>query len=146
MKYSNHVIINKPLSRVIELFDSEENLYKWMDGLQSYVHVSGEPGKEGAVAKMRFTMGKRDVEMTETTTKNNFPHEYSAIYETKGIYNPQQNLFTAIDENTTKYETFSEFKFDGFGMKLMGWLMPGAFKKQSQKYLDAFKEFAENEG
>lgn len=145
MKYSNHVIINKPLSRVIELFDSEENLYKWMDGLQSYEHVSGEAGKEGSVAKMRFIMGKRDVEMTETTTKNNFPHEYSAVYETKGIYNPQQNLFTAIDENTTKYESISEFRFDGFGMKLMGWLMPGAFKKQSQKYLDAFKAFAEKE-
>lgn len=31
-------------------------------------------------------------------------------------------------------------------MKLFGWLMPGAFKKQSQKYLDMFKEFAEKEG
>lgn len=146
MKYSNHVIINKPHKRVIELFDSEENLYKWMDGLQSYEHISGEPGKEGAVAKMRFVMGKRDIEMTETITKNNFPHEFCAIYKTKGMSNPQQNLFTAIDENTTKYETISEFKFDGFGMKLMGWLMPGAFKKQSQKYLDAFKAFAEKEG
>lgn len=145
MKYSNHVIINKPLSRVIELFDSEENLYKWMEGLQSYEHVSGEPGKEGAVAKMRFIMGKRDIEMTETITKNNFPHEYSAVYETKGIYNPQQNLFTVIDDNTTKYESTSEFRFDGLGMKLMGWLMPSLFKKQSQKYLDAFKEFAEKE-
>lgn len=145
MKYSNHVIINKPLNRVIELFDSEENLYKWMEGLQSYEHVSGEPGKEGSVAKMKFVMGKRNIEMTETTTKNNFPHEYSAVYATKGIYNPQQNLFTAIDENTTKYESISEFKFDGLGMKLMGWLMPSAFKKQSQKYLDAFKEFAEKE-
>jgi hypothetical protein len=29
-------------------------------------------------------------------------------------------------------------------MKLIGWLMPGAFKKQSQKYLNDFKDFAEN--
>jgi hypothetical protein len=28
-------------------------------------------------------------------------------------------------------------------MKLIGWLMPGTFKKQSQKYLDLFKSFAE---
>jgi hypothetical protein len=30
-------------------------------------------------------------------------------------------------------------------MKLMGWLMPGAFKKQSQKYLVFFKEYVEKE-
>ncbi len=145
MKYSNHVIINKPLERTIELFDSIENLYKWMPGLQSYEHVSGEPGQPGAVAKMKFVMGKREIEMTETITERNFPHEFHGIYETKGVRNPQKNYFTAVDDNTTKYESVSEFEFDGFGMKLMGWLMPGAFKKQSQKYLDAFKAFAESQ-
>ena len=38
----------------------------------------------------------------------------------------------------------SEFQFQGFGMKLFGFLMPGAFKKQSQKYLNDFKNFVEN--
>jgi len=38
----------------------------------------------------------------------------------------------------------SEFEFAGFGMKLIGFLMPGAFKKQSLKYLTDFKDFAEN--
>jgi hypothetical protein len=28
-------------------------------------------------------------------------------------------------------------------MKIIGFLMPGAFKKQSMKYLVAFKEFVE---
>jgi hypothetical protein len=62
------------------------------------------------------------------------------------MHNPQRNLFTAIDDNTTKYESISEFNFKGIGMKLVGALMPGAFKKQSQKYLDLFKQFVENEG
>lgn len=146
MKYSNHVIINKPLHRVVELFDSEENLFKWMPGLKSYEHISGEPGQPGAVAKMKFETGKRKIEMTETITKRELPHEFHGIYEANGVTNPQENYFTAIDENTTKYESISEFKFNNFGMKLIGWLMPGAFKKQSQKYLDAFKAFAEKEG
>lgn len=145
MKYSNHVIINKPLARTVELFDNEDNMYKWMPGLKSHEHISGEKGKEGAKTKMVFEMGKRKIEMTETITKINFPHEFHGIYETKGVRNPQQNYFTAVDENTTKYESISEFQFDGFGMKLMGWLMPGAFKKQSQKYLDSFKAFAESQ-
>ena len=146
MRYSNHVIINKPLNRVVELFDSVDNLYKWMEGLQSFEHISGEPGQVGAKSKLKFVMGKRTVEMTETITKRNLPHEFHGVYETNGISNPQQNFFTAINDTTTKFESVSEFKFTSFGMKLMGWLMPGAFKKQSQKYLDAFKAFAEKEG
>lgn len=146
MKYSNQVIINKPIGRVIELFDSVENLYKWMPGLQSYEHISGEPGHVGAKAKLKFKMGKRDIEMIETITLRDLPHEFSATYEAKGIHNPQRNLFTAIDDNTTKYESISEFEFKSFGMKLLGMIMPNAFKKQSQVYLDKFKEFVENEG
>lgn len=145
MKYSNQVIINKPIGRVIELFDSVENLYKWMPGLQSYEHISGEPGQEGAKAKLKFKMGNRDIEMIETVTLRDLPHEFSGTYETKGVYNPQRNLFTAIDAKTTKYESISEFQFKGFGMKLLGLLMPNAFKKQSQVYLDKFKEFVESE-
>ena len=37
-----------------------------------------------------------------------------------------------------------EFRFKGF-MKIIGLLMPGAFKKQSKKYLEDFKYFVENE-
>lgn len=146
MKYSNQVIINKPIGRVIELFDSVENLYKWMPGLQSYEHISGEPGHAGAKAKLKFKMGKREIEMIETVTLRDLPHEFSGTYEAKGVINPQRNLFTAIDDNTTKYESISEFEFKSFGMKLLGMIMPNAFKKQSQVYLDKFKEFVESEG
>jgi hypothetical protein len=37
-----------------------------------------------------------------------------------------------------------EFQFKGF-MKIIGFLFPGAFKKQSLKYLVDFKQFAEIE-
>ncbi|WP_337251640.1 hypothetical protein [Maribacter halichondriae] len=37
----------------------------------------------------------------------------------------------------------TDFQFEGFMMKTMGFLMPGAFKKQSKKYMEDFKAFAE---
>ena len=89
-------------------------------------------------------MGKREIEMIETITRRNLPAEFHGTYEAKGVYNIQKNFFTALGENRTKWVSESEFKFSGM-MKLMGWLMPGAFKKQSQKYLDDFKAFAEKE-
>ncbi len=38
MKYTNEVIIARPLAEVVEQFDSVENLYKWMTGLTNYEH------------------------------------------------------------------------------------------------------------
>ncbi len=143
MKYSNEVIINLPIQKVVELFDNPNNLKYWQPGLQSFEHLSGETGKPGAKSRLKYKMGKRDVEMIETITVRNLPHEFSGTYEMKGVFNEIKNKFVAVDANTTKYIAESEFKMSGF-MKIIGWLMPGAFKKQSQKFLDDFKTFAEN--
>ena len=63
-------------------------------------------------------------------------------YDTKGVHNIQKNYFK--DEgDKTRWVSETEFQFSGFGMKLMGFLMPGAFKKQSFKYMQDFKAFAE---
>ncbi|NQU48785.1 MAG: SRPBCC family protein [Planctomycetes bacterium] len=47
-----------------------------------------------------------------------------------------------IDENNTRWDFFTEFKLSGF-LKIMGWIMPWGFKKQSFKFMKLFKEFAE---
>ncbi len=145
MKYTNETIINLPLDKVVELFDSAENLSKWMEGLQSYEHLSGTPGQPGAKARLKFKMGGRDMEMIETITANHLPHELSGTYEMNGVVNTISNKFEKISENQTRYYTENEFKFHGF-MQFVAFLMPGAFKRQSQKYLDAFKKFAESAG
>ena len=89
-------------------------------------------------------MGKREIEMVETITKRNLPEEFTGTYEAKGVFNIAKNSFIPIDDNRTKYVTEQEFQFKGF-MKLMGAVMPGAFKKQTLKYMNAFKEFAEKQ-
>ena len=45
MKYTREIVIELPRDRVIELFDDADNLSKWQEGLQSFEHVSGEPGR-----------------------------------------------------------------------------------------------------
>ncbi len=144
MKYSNEVIINQPLNRVIELFDSEENLFKWQPELISFEHISGEKGEVGAKSKLKYKMGKREVEMIETITVKDLPKEFSSTYEAKDVWNEVKNYFEVVDENTTKWHSDCHFKFNGF-MTLMAFFMPGTFRKQSQKYLDQFKAFAESD-
>lgn len=144
MKYTITTTIDLPRNKVIELFDNPDNLPKWQHELQSFDHISGEPGKPGAKSKLKYKMGKREVEMIETITVRNLPEEFSGTYEAKGVLNIQKNYFKEMGENQTKWISETEFKLSGF-MKVMGWFMPGAFKKQSQKYLDQFKAFAEAE-
>lgn len=143
MKYSVSKEIDRPLDEVVEKFDNSENLFKWMEGLQKYEHLSGEPGKPGAKTRLLFQMGNRKIEMIETITVRNLPDEFSATYEAKGVFNIVKNLFKPLDNNRTLCTNDQEFQFKGF-MKVMGFLMPGAFKKQSLQYLKKFKEFVEN--
>ncbi len=143
MKYSCEVLINAPVEKVIRLFDNPDNMYKWMEGLKSFEHISGNEGEVGAKSKLKFKMGKRQIDMIETITVKNFPEEFSGIYEVKGVRNIVKNKFVALSENETRYITEQEFQFSGF-MKAIAFLMPGTFKKQSMKYLFAFKNFVEN--
>lgn len=144
MKYTNEVIIKAPLEKVIELFDDADNLKKWQPGLVSINHLSGEYGKVGSTYKLDFKMGKRDIEMIETIKVKDLPHLIVTTYDAKNVWNEVRSNFEKIDKSTTKYWTENEFKMSGM-MKLFAFLMPGAFKKQSQKYLNLFKEFAEKE-
>jgi carbon monoxide dehydrogenase subunit G len=142
MKYTTEIEINKPIDRVIELFDDPKNMDKWMEGLQSFEHLSGTPGQPGAKSKLTFKMGKREMEMIETITKRNLPEEFSGTYEMSGVFNTVTNRFIKVSGSKTKYISETEFQFKGF-MKLMAILMPGVFKKQSFKFMQAFKNFAE---
>ena len=144
MKYSTEIEINKSIDKVIDLFDNPDNMDKWMEGLLSFEPVSGTPGQPGAKSRLKFKMGKREIDMTETITSRNLPDEFSGTYEAKGVFNIVRNRFIKLSDTRTKYITENEFQFKGF-MKLIALLMPGAFKKQSLKYLADFKRFVESQ-
>ena len=142
MKYTCEVLIDKPRKEVVEKLDNPENMKFWQKGLESFEHLNGEPGKPGAESKLVYQMGKRRIEMIETITFNNLPEEMHLNYMTNGVANIQKNYFKDEGQKT-RWISESVFKFTGF-MKLMSFFMgTGAFKKQSQVYLDDFKAFVE---
>ncbi len=144
MKYTVEIEINKPIDKVIELFDNPDTMSQWMEGLQSYEHLSGTPGQPGAKLKLKFKMGNREFEMIETVTVRNLPDEFTGTYEANGVLNTVKNSFIKLSDTKTKYVTENEFQLKGF-MKVMAFLMPGAFKKQSLKFMGAFKKFVESQ-
>ena len=144
MKYSHSIIIDRPREEVISLFDNQDNMFKWQPGLKDITPVSGVQGEEGAKMKLNYEMGKRKIEMLETIIKKDLPREFSGTYEAKGVYNEVRNYFEETPDNKTKWVSENEFQFSNLMMKVMGFLMPGAFKKQSFKYMELFKKFAES--
>ena len=142
MKYTCSVTIGLPRDRVIELFDSTENLHKWQKGLKAFEHLEGTPGEAGAKSRMEYDMNGKTVEMVETVLHRGLPDELSFSYEAKNVWNSCINRFTELEDGKTHWEMETEFQFSGF-MKIIGLLMPGAFRKQTLGDMNRFKEFAE---
>ena len=145
MKYQVEIEIDKPLNEVVALFENRSNDKLWMEGFVEKIPIKGKEGELGAKSKVVFEMGKRKMEMVEEITEKSLPDSYVTTYTTPSVFNIVKNSFIKVDDNTTLYRTEQEFQFKTFMMKVMGFLMPGAFKKQSMKYHKAFKAFAENQ-
>ncbi len=144
IKYTVSIDIDLPRPRVIELFDNPANLSHWMKGLQAFEPLSGQPGQPGAKARLVFQMGRRRMEMIETIVARNLPHEYTGTYEAPGVFNIVCNRFEELGPQRTRLISENEFQFRSLFMKVIGFLMKGAFPKQSLKYLADFKTFAES--
>lgn len=142
MKYTTTIVINLPIKAFLKILLDEQNMKHWMRGLLSHEHLSGERGEEGSRMSMRFLMNKREMEMVETILKKELPYKLYVAYDSKGVHNIQKNHFTAQGDKTL-WSSESEFIFESFWMKTMGFLLPGMFKKQSKQYAEDFKKFAE---
>jgi hypothetical protein len=145
MKYNIELIINLPRDKVIRKMDNVDNMKHWQRGLTSAEHISGTPGEVGAKMQLNYKFGKREMQLIETISKRDFPREFHANYDAKGMHNVQENFFEETPDDKTKWISKCEFIPTNFMMKMMTTLMPGVFKKQSRKYMDDFKNFAENE-
>lgn len=143
MEYTLEIIIKLSRDKVIEKFDNEENMKHWQKGFVSMEHLSGIKGKTGSVSKLTYNMGKREIEMIETITLLDLPESIHLTFDAKNVYNIQENYFEILPDGNTRWISKNKFNFNGY-MKLIGFLMPGAFKKQSISYMEDFKMFVED--
>lgn len=143
MKYQLEIEIEKPRDDVLKLFDDPSNMKEWQPSLLEYRHLSGEPGQPGAKSEHVHKLGKRNITMLETITKRNLPDEFSGTYEVKNCFNSVYNTFEELSPTTTRWIVRTEFIFQGY-MRIMAFLMPGAFKKETRKNMESFKKYAES--
>jgi hypothetical protein len=144
MLYTTEILVKVPLDVFVKKMNNIDNLKHWQRGLQSTEHISGNPGDLGSKIRLNYKFGKRKMEVVETITKSDFPNGFHATYTTKGMDNLQKNQFSETSDGFTKWTSINEFTPLSFSMRIMLFIMPSAFKKQSLKYMKDFKNFVEN--
>jgi len=142
MKYTTHITLARPRAEVIEKFADSRHYSAWMESLVSMEVIEGEPGKVGTKTRLAHKMGKREVVMLETITHREDPSLLTATYEADGVWNQAINRFEEEEGGKTRWVMETEFKCKGM-MWLMTTLMPGMFKKETQKTMAAFQAFLE---
>jgi hypothetical protein len=142
MKYTVQIEIEAPLDKVVALFDTPGNKKHWMPNMVSFEPLTGNPGQVGAQSLITFKNGDKVTEMTETVLVRDLPREFTGSYQFQGITYVVKNCFEAVGPAQTHYVSDQDFQLTGI-MKVLGWLMPWMFKKESMKHMLGFKEFVE---
>jgi hypothetical protein len=139
---------------VAQLLADPTHLPKWLRDLVLHEPLSGVHGQVGTKSRVVFQMGQQQIEGTETITRREpvdlrgipkgsvvqFDREIAA----EGMWSAVRERLTEASPNTTLWESESEYRFSSLLMRLVGLLMPGSFRKQSQQHMQDFKAFAEH--
>jgi hypothetical protein len=138
---------------VAELLTDPAHLPKWLRGLVLHEPLSGTHGQVGTTSRVVFQMGKQKFEGTETITRrepadlHRIPSRSVVHFDreivSEGMWSAVRDQLTEVDPQTTLWQSESEYRFSGLPMRLIGLLMPGAFRKQSEQHMQDFKAFAE---
>jgi hypothetical protein len=144
MRFTCTVEVRLPRKQTVELWSNPEHLSEWQDGFISLEHLSGTPGEAGAKSQMVYQIGKRRIELVETIVTNDLPDWFIGTYDTEAMTNTMINRFVSV-EGGTRWDAEIEYtRFGSIMPRIMAWVMPGMFRKQTQKWLDQFKIFAES--
>jgi hypothetical protein len=153
MKYAVSIEIAMPRDEVARLLADPAHLPKWLRGLVLHQPLSGIHGHVGTRSRVVIQTGQQRFEGTETVTRRepadlrSIPRESVVHFEREivgaGMWSVVRDRLTEAGPDRTLWVSESEYRFSGVLMRLVGLLMPGAFRKQSQQHMQDFKEFAE---
>lgn len=145
MKIECSVIIDKEIDEVIKLWINPENNKHWQDGFKSIEHIDGPKGEVGGRSLIHYESKGRTMELEETIEVMNLPEEMTGFYFHKHTENRMSNYFSRTGDGGTEYRAVMEYTaFKGFMPQLLKLFGRKMFQKQTQKWLDQFKAFAES--
>jgi hypothetical protein len=138
MKLNFEQTMDASLATVWAAFNDSSIKGRWQQNFESYTHMSGDPGRPGAVSELTFNENGKMVVIIETITESRAPDFLSAKYESKYSSTVIVNHFKSIDENTTRWTTWCNFTFKGF-MKIMALFIAGTIRNRTEDDMHRFE-------
>lgn len=138
---------------MVQLLADPANLPMWLRGMVLHEPLSGMHGQVGTKSRVVMQSGNQTFEGTETITRrepadlHGIPRETVVHFDRElvgqGMWSDVRDRLTEATPETTLWVQDSEYRFSNLLMRLVGLLMPGVFRKQSQQHMEDFKAFAE---
>ncbi len=144
MKVKYEVTIDAPREAVWAAFDNVDNMTRWQTGLKSFTPVSGTPGQVGAVSELVYEENGREIVMQETLSERREPDLLAGMYDAGFGSTIIVNHFDALDENTTRWTSWCNYRFRGL-MRFLSLFMAGAIKKRVDGDMQRFKLMVESD-
>lgn len=133
--------IDVPQARLAKLFADPENNPKWMDELERYEPISGEPGMPGST--YRLVPKKGNMIFVATVIARNLPTEVRLRLNASTVTVSVKDTFVALSPGTTRLISEEEFRFKGLLNRVYGFLAARSIKNAHRRHMEAFKRFAE---
>lgn len=153
MRYANSIEITLPRQKVVQLLADPALIPMWLRGVVLHEPLRGAHGQVGSVSRVVMQSGRRTMEGTETITRrepadlHGIPADvvvhFAREIVAEGMWNSVHDRLTEATPETTLWESDSEMRFDSLPMRLMARIIPGVFRRQSQRHMEDFKAFAE---
>ena len=144
MKFRSEVDIDKPINQLVEIIQDPECTIKWLDGLRSVKHVSGEYRQPGSKSKVVFDSPAGRLLITETIISNELPEEFIIRYVGSGYISYSNYQFEKLSDASTRFVINQDVELKG-ALKLASGLLKGTMDRQLKKSTASFKRFAENQ-
>ncbi len=142
MKYTLSNTINSSLREVTQKISDSEGTKKWTDNLQSIEQTSGTYCEVGSKRNLHYLFKNKEMIITETILEQNLPNQIKFAYDSKMGRNIVELVFEQLSDNQVKQTSHTTMELQG-AMKLFGFMLKSVFKKQSKKYMTAFKQYVE---
>jgi len=137
------VTVNAPVETVWHDFMNPDNLKHWLTGFVSVEPISGLPGEEGSISKMKFIERGREMEVIEKVLQVKPMQQYSFTMKHGTLDILTDVRFISIGQLTEIIQAV-QFSPKGVFMKCIMPLIKGGMKKRMRNELKGLKEFIES--
>lgn len=144
MKSIVELDIHRPHASLAALFADPENNPKWMDDLDRYEPLSGQPGISGFTYRLVPKKGK--MIFVATVVSMGLPNEIRLSLAASSVTVSITVSFVPLSAEDTRLVSKEEFSFKGPVSKLFGFFAQGSIRKAYRRHMEAFKHFAEQCG